>query len=249
MTSTRVGGERRERRPWWQWALGILVGLLILVAILGEDESDEERTAATVTQTESAANRAAPPEEEPVGTTGATGAPLETIQDARDLVDDDDYPEALVVAAALGEAAERDIGRRISNRVGRRVSAAVRRGNRGGARRLLASSVDYPTTRALTSARAALRSSERQARARRAAARATRRQERAAALEARRQSRAAAAERERQAEEARAAEEAAPEDSGDSVGEGTCDEVGVKDFPVGPGDERDADGDGIACES
>jgi len=53
--------------------------------------------------------------------------------------------------------------------------------------------------------------------------------------------------------------EPAPEDDDDSTGgnggggggvpSGTCDETGVTDFPVPPGDPRDRDGDGIACES
>jgi micrococcal nuclease len=53
--------------------------------------------------------------------------------------------------------------------------------------------------------------------------------------------------------------EPAPEDDDDSTGgnggggggvpSGTCDEIGVTDFPVPPGDPRDRDGDGIACES
>jgi hypothetical protein len=33
------------------------------------------------------------------------------------------------------------------------------------------------------------------------------------------------------------------------VGEGACDEAGMVNFEVPPGDERDGDGDGIACES
>lgn len=36
---------------------------------------------------------------------------------------------------------------------------------------------------------------------------------------------------------------------GGDVPAGTCDEAGINDFPVPPGDPRDRDGDGIACES
>ncbi len=36
---------------------------------------------------------------------------------------------------------------------------------------------------------------------------------------------------------------------GGSVPSGTCSEIGITDFPVAPGDPRDGDGDGIACES
>ncbi len=53
--------------------------------------------------------------------------------------------------------------------------------------------------------------------------------------------------------------EPAPEDDDDSTGgngdgdgdvpSGTCDEIGATDFPGPPGDPRDRDGDGIACES
>ena len=37
--------------------------------------------------------------------------------------------------------------------------------------------------------------------------------------------------------------------SGGGVPSGTCSEIGITDFPVPPGDSRDRDGDGIACES
>ncbi len=36
---------------------------------------------------------------------------------------------------------------------------------------------------------------------------------------------------------------------GGSVPAGTCSEVSISDFRVAPGDPRDRDGDGIACES
>ncbi len=42
-------------------------------------------------------------------------------------------------------------------------------------------------------------------------------------------------------------EESAPESS--PVPSGTCSEVGIENFSVPPGDPRDRDGDGIACES
>ncbi len=37
--------------------------------------------------------------------------------------------------------------------------------------------------------------------------------------------------------------------SGGEVPSGTCSEIGITDFPVPPGDPRDRDGDGIACET
>ena len=40
-----------------------------------------------------------------------------------------------------------------------------------------------------------------------------------------------------------------PEPQAPSVPSGTCDEVGINNFPVPPGDPRDRDNDGIACES
>jgi micrococcal nuclease len=43
--------------------------------------------------------------------------------------------------------------------------------------------------------------------------------------------------------------EPAPEPEVPSVQSGTCSEVGITNFPVPPGDPRDRDGDGIACES
>ncbi len=40
-----------------------------------------------------------------------------------------------------------------------------------------------------------------------------------------------------------------PGGSGGGAPSGTCSEIGITDFPVPPGDPRDRDGDGIACES
>lgn len=42
--------------------------------------------------------------------------------------------------------------------------------------------------------------------------------------------------------------ESEPEPEAPSVSAGTCAEVGINNFPVPPGDPRDRDGDGIACE-
>jgi len=65
-----------------------------------------------------------------------------------------------------------------------------------------------------------------------------------------RQRRAAAGQRAAERERQRAQErqqDMAP--SAPSVPSGTCSETSQTDFPVPPGDPRDRDGDGIACES
>ncbi len=72
------------------------------------------------------------------------------------------------------------------------------------------------------------------------------RQERAAARQ-RALEEQAAQEQEEVVPEPEPEEEAAPETP--SVPSGNCSEVGITDFPVPPGDPRDRDGDGIACES
>lgn len=218
---------------------GVLPAIVVAMVLASCGGSDNQEGSASPEVTET--SRSEPGATGASGATATTGAtgPTQTIGDARELVDEDDFPAALVIAAALGGNAEKTIGRRIANRIGQRATAAIRRGNRGGARRILRAAGDYPATRAVVSARTQLRSSEERATTRRRAAAAQREQDRAAA-----------AERKRQAKEAAAApaQPEAPDDT-PSVPSGTCAETSMTDFAVPPGDPRDRDGDGIACES
>jgi len=202
------------------------VGLLILGAIFGEDKSDktaDETTSVTVTQT-------APP----VKTT-TTPESLGTIADARAAVNEDDYAAAIAIATALGAKEADSIRRRISNRIARRVFSALRAGNRGRARTLLIKADRYPRTQQVRRARASYKAAKAQA-AQRA-----------------RERRQVVADRRRAREQAEQAEQAAPPppppDSPQAPSGGTCADTPMTNFAVPPGDSRDRDGDGIACES
>jgi len=166
-------------------------------------------------------------------TATTTTAPAQTIKDAQAAVDDDRYAEALAIAAALTAGEANSIRRRISNRYARRVRTALRSGDRARASFLLRQAGRYPRTQQLAQA-----SSSYKAAKERVAERA--RQRRLAAGQ-RAAQRAAAREREQQQEDV------APPAS--SVPSGTCADTPMTDFPVPPGDPRDRDGDGIACES
>lgn len=242
-------GLPSARTPWyrrrWVLALGCLLLLLAAVSVFSSPP-EAEKTAgppAAATQTEPTASTAsdAPPAE-----------PTETFADAVTAANDDDYVRAVAVAVALGGANESRIRRKISRRLATRARSALRSGNRGQARRLLSQADEYPSTTQTRSARAQLAASTRRASQRRADARDARRQaeqRRVAARDERRRVTAQRRAEQKAAEDAEAVEEAAPpEDSTGGVGEGTCAEVGQTNFAVPPGDERDADGDGIACE-
>jgi hypothetical protein len=170
---------------------------------------------------------------------------------------DDDEAEALRLLAGLegyrdsyklAERARRGLaGEQLS-----RARVALYRGDFARARDLGEQSLDTRATgaarRVVSEARAGLRRERARARARaraEARARARRRAEaRRRAAERREQRRL-----ERQREEQAQAPPAAPPAAAPSVPSGTCSEIGMTDFAVPPGDPRDADGDGIACES
>ena len=228
----------KTKRPWWQWALFAIVALVILGALLGEDDSEQTATETkTVTVTQPPPTTATTPSE-----------PGETLANAREAVDDDDYTKALAIAAALGAAEEDAIRRRIANRIGRRALAAVRAGDRNSASSLLRRAGGYPRTQQLTQARASYRAAKARA------------AERARA-------RRLAAEQEREAEEQRerAPEEADQAEAQPETGSG-CDPNYSGCVPAYPPDVNcpevegpvqvtgsdphglDRDGDGIACE-
>lgn len=219
-------------RPWWQWVLLGLVGVLVLGAIFGNDDSSNT---ATVTKTVTVA-------QPPPNTDTLAAEPVDTLADAREAVDDDEYARAVAIATALGAAEEDAIRRRIANRLGRRALSAVRAGDRRTAGSLLRRAAGYPRTQQLTQARASYRTAKARA------------SERARA-------RRLAAEQRRQAEAQRRRDEEAAEQA-----EPDCDPGYSPCVPAYPPDVNcpevdgpvqvtgsdphglDRDGDGVACE-
>jgi hypothetical protein len=219
--------RQRERRPWWLWVIVGFVVLLIIGAIFGEDPSQEAATeTTTVTVSQPAAVAESPTEE-----------PIDTLSDARQAVDADDYARAVQIASALPVAEVNAIGSRISNRIAKRVHTALRAGDRSRASALLRQAGRYPATEPLLQARASYKAAKARA--------AERARQRRLASEQRRQQRAAEREQRRQERDQEQAEQLAPS----APSGGTCADTPATDFPVPPGDPRDRDGDGIACES
>ena len=191
-------------------------------------------TGTEATGTEAAGTEAAGTEAAGTATTATTTtAPVQTIEDAQAAVDDDRYAEALAIAAALTAGEANSIRRRISNRYARRVRTALRSGDRARASFLLRQAARYPRTQQLAQASSSYKAAKERV--------AERARQRRLAAEQRLAQRTAAREREQQQEDV------APPAS--SVPSGTCADTPMTDFPVPPGDPRDRDGDGIACES
>ena len=221
----RAPAAAAPARPWWRrgWAIGVgavLILLLLVGVASGPTDDDEPENQGGAPQTEA---------------TTTEEKPTETLADAQEAVDDDDYTGALAIAAALGDDEKNQIARRISRRIGKRALRALAKGDRGKARRLLkeAKAEDYPSTSALRTAQSRYDLAVAQARERAEAKRQARR-------EARAQERAE--ERARQEEEEAAqAPDPAPSDEGsapDASGPSTTNWCG----------KRDGDGDGIYCE-
>jgi hypothetical protein len=158
-------------------------------------------------------------EAEETPTATPTPDPKQLVAQALTAVRQDRYKKAEGIVEGLGRKAVLKVEKAISDRLGKRASGLVRRGANTGAKRLLAQARRYPSTASVRSAQGALDS--------------------ALALIAQRKADRRAA---RQA--AREAAQAPP-----SVPSGPCYSISATDFPVPPGDDRDADGDGIACES
>lgn len=138
----------------------VLTAAALLGGCGGDDEDSPDPGDAAVTATQRTATTAtAPPATTPAtaatATTATTPAPKRSLADARKAVDDDDYAEAVGIAAAAGPAQAGAIRRRISNRIARRIMDALRTGDRSRAAFLVRSATRYPPTRQL---REALRS-------------------------------------------------------------------------------------------
>jgi hypothetical protein len=236
---TAPARARVSRQRWWTRPklIGIasVVLLLIMVGSLGSQEPNAPvpKSAAVTTEQGESVPEATP-----------TAAPVETIADAIEAVEDRDYAGAVLIAASLGEDDEARVGRRISRHLARRVRHALRGGHRGRARNLLAESKSYPRTAQLRRARASYRAAQaaakrraelrRIARERRAEERRLARQRARELRVARRRARDAARALEEQASQAPAPSYDAPSTSGPSS--------------VNWCGKRDGDGDGIYCE-
>lgn len=224
MRNPKPEGERK--RPWWHWALGIFVGLIVIAAIFGEDPEEEEQAAgptATATATGTATSTPTP-----------TPPPAEVRREALAAVQADEFNEAVALAAALSRDDRNRIRRAISARLARSSRDALAGGSRARARQLLNQAGDYPSTPAFVRASDALQAADDEVVRLREAARLRR--------EARRIAR-------QQASEAAQAPPPAPKPEAPSAPSGNCSDIAATDFPVPPGDPRDADGDGVACES
>ena len=172
--------------------------------------------------------------------------PAQSLADARQAVDADEYPAALAIAAALTARDATVIRRRIANRLGKRAIAAVQTGQRGVARRYIIEAQDYPSTLFTRQARSSYKAAKARAEQRRE-------QQRLAAQQRRQE----AAQRELEEEEAQAAPE--PQDDGCDPNYSGCVPVYPPDVDCGDlggsvqvtGSDPhglDRDGDGVGCE-
>jgi hypothetical protein len=164
-------------RPWWQWTIGAFVVLVIIGAIVGDDNTNKS-AATTMTVTQAA--RPAQAEAD------------ETLTDARIAADADDYVKAVTIAVKLNPDAELAIRDRIANRIARRALAAVQAGDRGRAKTLLARAERFPTTALTRQARSTYRAAKARAAERARARRIAAEQRRQAAAQRRREQQAAA---------------------------------------------------------
>lgn len=148
--------KQLEDRPWWQWLIAGFVLLVTIVALFGEDDAGETgERAATVTHT---VTETVPVTEERATATNTETTPTETMADAQEAVDNDQYARAIAIGAALGEADQ--VRGRIANRLARRARSALRGENRQRASRLLRQAATYAETQAVASAQSALRAAQ-----------------------------------------------------------------------------------------
>lgn len=169
-------------RPWWQWAIGAFVVLVIIGSIFGDDNANKSATT-TVTVTQAA---------RPAQAETTTETVTATLADARIAADAGDYAKAVAIAVKLGPDAELAIRDRIANRIARRALVAVQAGDRGRAKTLLARAERFPTTALTRQARSSYRAAKARAAERARARRVAVEQRRQAAEQRRREQQAAA---------------------------------------------------------
>ncbi len=231
-------GDVQRKRPWWHWVLGGFVGLVILSAIFGDNETEPASQVATVTNAAAAPRSAHAPERDLA------------LADARSAADDGRYVAAVSLADGVSPAASAAIRRRIANRIARRALRSVGTGDLRGARARLRQADRFPTTELTRAARASYAA----ARAR-SVARATRRRD-ATALRRRvaANARAARAETQSQPSNCDASYEGAclNPDSADYDCEGGSgngpDYTGAVRVVGSDHFDLDRDGDGTGCE-
>lgn len=242
--------QRFLRLPLWGQYTVVLVPAVLVIALMAsaDDNGSDEVVTRTVTSTTPASSAEAAAGTATATQTQTQTVPAQTAADARQAVDDDDYPAAILIAAGLTAREATVIGRRIPNRLGTRALAALRVGDRRSARRFIIEAKEYPSTARVRDAHAQYKAAK--------ARSAQRRQQRVAAA---RQRRADAAQRDREAAEAQAEPEPGSQGGGCDPGYSGC----VPHHPpdvncpevAGPvqvtGDDPhglDRDGDGVACE-
>lgn len=235
---------------WGQYTVVLVPIVLIIIALLaggGDDADDDDGDGDQATAlTKTTTTATSPTRDEGVAT---QTVPAQSVADARQAVDADDYPAALTIIAALTARDATVIRRRVANRLGTRALAALRMGDRRNARRFIIDAKDYPSTARVSAARSQYKAAKARA--------ALRQEQRVAAARQRRE--AAAAQRELEAAQA------APEPAEPSGGS-ACDANYSGCVPAYPPDVDcgdlsgsvqvtgsdphglDRDGDGVGCE-
>ncbi len=126
--------------------------LLIACALLASCGSDGSTESSQTVRNSSVTRAAAVPDE-----------PTETIADARQAADRDDYAAALNISESLRSIEAKSVRRRIANRLAERALATLDAGERGRAREFIIEGKSYPSTRQARSARASYEAAKAQA--------------------------------------------------------------------------------------
>jgi len=230
--------RRVAKRPWAVAACAVVL-LLVLIAVVGDSSqsttaADDAQAAGTTTAQPMTTN---PPSVEPPPAETTPVEPVVTFADAQEAVKDDDFSEAVAIAAVLSADHRSRIRRSISRKLARQVRVALRNGDRGAAKRALRRADRFGPTSEIRAARTSYRAAVARA-ADRAAARAAAREVARQQAAERRAARGAA-------QAAAAAEAMAPSyDETPSVPE--VDASGP--LTTNWCGKRDGDGDGIYCE-
>jgi hypothetical protein len=240
--AARPRSRARSRRPWAIGAAAVVL-LVAMIAVLVTSSAPApaplETQAGTTPGTEVPTTPTAPIEPAPSAELAVD--PVGTFVDAQEAVQDEEFGEAIAIAAAISATDRNRIRRAISRRLARQARTALGDGDRGAARRALLRADAYGRTPEIRGARASYRAAVVRAADRAAARVAAREVVRRQAAEGRAARRAALA----AAQAADAAESVTPD---------------VDDVSLAPDAEesgasttnwcgkRDGDGDGLYCE-
>lgn len=239
MSTANAGAPRRPLSRGKKWAIGaaIVVVLLLIIGSCSGDPDDRQGSAADTGTTTQAASP-------PPTTTEAADPFAEKRAELREAVADEEWDDAISLAAYIGDDKARDRYRRsAARRLVARAAAAGRAGRHSTARRLARRSRSDYGTKASAGSAAVIQRAEaglaQQRAVRRAAAEAKR-----VAREQRRAQRAAAKAAADAAEAAEAYD--VPEEEYDAPDSGSSSSGGRAG--CNPATARDGDGDGIVCE-